>query len=115
MKLELKNIWNGPGYRDLSLTLVDPQTKREYDLHIPVKDMQRLINACADAVKQIGAPHPPIDWDRYPTKIYWPQVTPWVDGKRPATAAKGGGPTVDDPNRPYCKPVQSCCDFACGN
>lgn len=26
-----------------------------------------------------------------------------------------GGPTVDDPDRPYCKPDQSCCDFTCGN
>lgn len=26
-----------------------------------------------------------------------------------------GGPTESDPNRPYCKPDQSCCDFVCGN
>lgn len=26
-----------------------------------------------------------------------------------------GGPTESDPNRPYCKPDQSCCDFCCGN
>lgn len=26
-----------------------------------------------------------------------------------------GGPTVTDPDRPYCKPDQSCCDFCCGN
>lgn len=32
----------------------------------------------------------------------------------PRTATKGG-PTVGDPNRPYCKPDQSCCDFCCGN
>jgi hypothetical protein len=30
------------------------------------------------------------------------------------SAAKGG-PTESDPNRPYCKPDQSCCDFCCGN
>lgn len=32
-------------------------------------------------------------------------------------AARGdrGGPTETDPNRPYCKPDQSCCDFVCGN
>ena len=29
--------------------------------------------------------------------------------------ARSGGPTVDDPDRPYCKSDQSCCDFACGN
>jgi hypothetical protein len=26
-----------------------------------------------------------------------------------------GGPTEADPERPYCKPDQSCCDFCCGN
>ena len=26
-----------------------------------------------------------------------------------------GGPTENDPDRPYCKPDQSCCDFCCGN
>ena len=26
-----------------------------------------------------------------------------------------GGPTEADPDRPYCKPDQSCCDFCCGN
>lgn len=32
-----------------------------------------------------------------------------------AFRATKGGPTVTDPNRPYCKPDQSCCDFCCGN
>lgn len=26
-----------------------------------------------------------------------------------------GGPTVTDPDRPYCKDDQTCCDFCCGN
>ena len=26
-----------------------------------------------------------------------------------------GGPTDPDPDRSYCKPDQSCCDFCCGN
>lgn len=26
-----------------------------------------------------------------------------------------GGPTQGNPNRPYCKDDQSCCDFCCGN
>lgn len=30
-------------------------------------------------------------------------------------AAARGGPTVNDPSAPYCKPDQSCCDFTCGN
>lgn len=32
-----------------------------------------------------------------------------------AALVRWGGPTVQDPERPYCKPDQSCCDFACGN
>lgn len=32
-----------------------------------------------------------------------------------AHRADRGGPTVNDPDRPYCKPDQSCCDFTCGN
>lgn len=31
--------------------------------------------------------------------------------KRQAT----GGPTDEEPDRPYCKSDQSCCDFCCGN
>lgn len=26
-----------------------------------------------------------------------------------------GGPTERNPDRPYCKPDHSCCDFCCGN
>lgn len=33
----------------------------------------------------------------------------------PQKGTGSGGPTVDDINRPYCKPDQSCCDFTCGN
>lgn len=29
--------------------------------------------------------------------------------------AQKGGPTETHPERPYCKPDQTCCDFACGN
>lgn len=32
----------------------------------------------------------------------------------PRTGTRGG-PTVGDPNRPYCKEDGSCCDFCCGN
>lgn len=57
---------------------------------------------------------------------YW-TTCPACEGKReieievePITMddlppARGGGPTVDGPDRPYCKPDQSCCDFCCGN
>ena len=87
--LELKNIWNGPGYRDLLLVFVDPATKRETECRVQAKDMQRLINACADATKQIGAAHPPLDWDIHPTTIYWPSVTPWMAGKPKLAAVDG--------------------------
>lgn len=33
----------------------------------------------------------------------------------PQTPGTKGGPTEAEPNRPYCKPDQSCCDFICGN
>jgi hypothetical protein len=39
---------------------------------------------------------------------------PAVGALQPRNEARGG-PTVADPNRPYCKPDQSCCDFTCGN
>ena len=35
-----------------------------------------------------------------------------ADARLPGTR---GGPTVGDPDRPYCKSDQSCCDFCCGN
>ena len=31
------------------------------------------------------------------------------------STATRGGPTITDPDRPYCKADQSCCDFCCGN
>lgn len=102
--------WQAPGYRQLTIVATD-NTGRVYDLHIGAKDLQRLINGCADAAKQIGA-HEPIDFKEHPVQIYWPQITPWIAG--PSKEQKGG-PTVTDPNRPYCKPDQSCCDFVCGN
>ncbi len=82
--LDLKNIWNAPGYRDLRLVAVDRQTGREYSVRVAAKDMQRLISACADAVQQIGV-EGPIDWDQHPTQIYWPNVTPWKSGPRKAS------------------------------
>lgn len=87
--LEIKQIWQAPGYRELSLTLIDPATRKEYRVQFMPTDMQRLINECADAVRQIGMGSP-IDWDRYPTQIYWPTITPWRIPPRRAPAEKGG-------------------------
>lgn len=81
--LTLQHIWTAPGYRDLRLVMLDPATRKEYELQLGPKDLQRLIYECADAVKQIGDPHPPIDWDRYPVQIHWPTVTPWAAGPAP--------------------------------
>ena len=81
-ELTLKNVWHGPGYRDLRLVMIDPGTKREYEMHLAPKDVQRMIYDCADAVKQIND-HPPLDWDQYPVQIHWPQITPWMPGPAP--------------------------------
>ncbi len=47
-------------------------------------------------------------------EIYTAMVAAQVDPGADAQG-KSGGPTVAEPNRPYCKPDQSCCDFTCGN
>lgn len=83
--LTFKTCWRAPGYRDLRLVLVDPETGKEYDLPLPPKDVQRLIFECADAAKQIND-HPPLDWDVYRAQIIWPSVTPWMLG--PTTPKK---------------------------
>jgi hypothetical protein len=38
-----------------------------------------------------------------------------VSSKRFEAVPSKGGPTELEPDRPYCKPDQSCCDFCCGN
>lgn len=51
------------------------------------------------------------EWnDFYPRHIEWRKQQ-----RLAALARERGGPTVADPDRPYCKPDQSCCDFVCGN
>ena len=45
-------------------------------------------------------------------------VTAWmvVDQERQwRPEVERGGPTEANPNRPYCKDDQTCCDFCCGN
>lgn len=68
-----------PGYRDLTLIAVDPETGQRFELHLPPGDVERVMFACADVVKQIGN-HPPLDWDQYRATIHMPQVTPWMPG-----------------------------------
>jgi hypothetical protein len=77
--LTYKTAWRAPGYRDLTLVLVDPATSKEYELHLPPADVQKLIFECADAAKQISD-RPPIDWDTYRSQIVWPTITPWKPG-----------------------------------
>jgi hypothetical protein len=82
--LKYKSCWHAPGYRSLGVVMVDPDG-REYQLSIGPKELQRLINDCADAAKQIGG-HPPIDWEEYPHSVYWPEVKPWIAGTYKKTA-----------------------------
>lgn len=46
---------------------------------------------------------------------FYPRHIEWRKNQRLAEIGEHGGPTVQDPDRPYCKPDQSCCDFVCGN
>lgn len=57
------------------------------------------------------------EWrDFYPRHIEWRKQQRLAALEREKIPLrKGGGPTVADPERPYCKPDQSCCDFVCGN
>lgn len=84
--LRLQGIWTAPGYRTLTLDLVDPATQKVQRVHLSAEDVQRLIFGCADAVRQIGRGEPPIDWDDFPFQIVWPAVTPWAKGTAPAVA-----------------------------
>ena len=74
-----KTCWRAPGYRDLTLVLLDPANGKEYELQLPPKEVQTLIFECADAAKQIGD-LPPIAWDVYRAQIVWPTITPWKVG-----------------------------------
>lgn len=78
---ELKYVTSGfaPGYRDLTLNCVDADGN-EYRLYLRPDDVQRVVFACADVIKQIGN-DPPIDWDLYRTQLFWPQITPWKKGE----------------------------------
>jgi hypothetical protein len=78
-QLAYKNCWQAPGYRNPVFVLVDPKTGNEFELSLQPRDLQRVINECADAAKQIGG-HPPIDWDQHPYPVYWPQITAWISG-----------------------------------
>lgn len=86
--LKYKSCWHAPGYRSLGIVMVDPDTGKEFQLAIGPEQLQRLINDCADAARQIGA-HPPLDWERHPSVIYWPSISPWRAGapKKAANAA----------------------------
>lgn len=88
-RLTYKTYSHAPGYRDLTLKLVDPATGKEYELDLRPADIQRVIFACADATKQIGT-EPPIDWETWRAQIIWPHVIPWRVG--PATAKVEGRP-----------------------
>lgn len=57
-------------------------------------------------------------WDRYKDSYTCTLfvTAEFVDADRQALLRlRGGGPTIAEPERPYCKPDQSCCNFCCGN
>jgi hypothetical protein len=68
--------------------------------------------------------YPPIPIRRFDWLAYYDGMEEGVTGTG-ATEAEAiadlienndaGGPTEEKPNRAYCKPDQSCCDFCCGN
>lgn len=76
--LTYKSCWQAPGYRSPTLTFTDAAGK-EYECTLTPKELQLVIYECAEAARGCGG-KPPIDWDKYPTRVVWPQVTPWVDG-----------------------------------
>lgn len=43
------------------------------------------------------------------------QEADYLDEQSQIGRVPHGGPTEANPNRPYCKLDQSCCDFCCGN
>jgi hypothetical protein len=81
LDLRRSSCWHSPGYRHLTIVLVDQLTGNEHSLFLPPTALQSVIMDCADAAKQIGA-GPPIDWDAYPSPIFWPTITPWRNGPR---------------------------------
>lgn len=80
VQLAYKTCWHAPGYRDLRFVLTD-EAGTEYELHLPPRDVQRVIYDCADAARQIND-HPPLDWEQWRARLDWPEVTPWMDGPR---------------------------------
>jgi hypothetical protein len=89
--LTYKGCWRAPGYRDLTLVVVNPATGKEFELRLPPEDVQSLIFDCAGAARQIGA-GPPIDWDAYRAQIFWPMITPWQMGPVvPPESDRGAG------------------------
>ena len=84
-QLEYVTSGYAPGYRYLTLTLKD-SAGNEYELQLSPAKVQTLIYACTDVVRQINN-HPPLDWDRYPSQIYWPAVQVlWMRGPDSAVA-----------------------------
>ncbi len=72
--LKLAGFAHAPGYRDVMLSL-RCEAGREYDVTLSPAEVQRLIDALADAVAQ--REEPPLDWRQYPQPIQWPAVKPY--------------------------------------
>lgn len=76
------------------------------DRNEAMKDIRKYADTWHERMNQLQR-----EWtDFYPRHIEWRKQKNLA-----AIDRLRGGPTVEDPDRPYCKPDQSCCDFACGN
>ncbi len=72
--LKLATIGIAPGYRDVMLSL-RCELGREHHVTLNPAEVQRLIDALAEAVAQRD--RPPLDWRAYPQPIQWPVVKPY--------------------------------------
>jgi hypothetical protein len=80
---------------------------------VPAGALRRLLDALDDARDFVDPDTSPPPFDNRELMRRIDAALERYD-RRKQTGTKGG-PTEDDPDRPYCKPDQSCCDFCCGN
>lgn len=81
-----------------------------------IERLRSALEACADVIRGFdgGDPKHSTGWKHDELRDAWMMAREALDQSQPS-AGHRGGPTEGDPNRPYCKPDQSCCDFCCGN
>lgn len=79
--------------------------------------LRAALETCADVIRGFdgGDPKQCSGWRHDELLEAWIKARDALENRPTATRHTKGGPTEGDPNRPYCKPDQSCCDFCCGN